>query len=382
VAELQSKLATLGYDPGPVDGRFGTLTEEAVFQLQADYRLRQDGIAGPQVARLAGAGFLAALRVVHPVTAGEDLYALAERYGVSPALLRRQAPGRGRALEPGGRLVIPVRPLLAAVEPEDLGRVEELRRTLSAHRTQVTALLVPWFRAAGEGEVGGRVEAPLWDLGRELRLPLVARAELAAPDGLVPTGRRRQRAVAVLAAAAARYRWRGLHLSFPALAPGERFPAAALVSALRRAVPAATLLYLEVPAGAPTGETLPTGESVEPARTPSPPEAAALADLLPAADRLVVRFTTSPASSDRLALRRLLRRHPSYRLFLGLPAAGLRADLAARLSLVTGLSLAGAALWGLGSGTEAVFRAVADLFGVQGSEAWAAGRRNIDASQA
>ncbi len=48
VRALQRRLAGLGFAPGPVDGRYGPRTEQAVTRLQAAHGLRVDGIAGPQ----------------------------------------------------------------------------------------------------------------------------------------------------------------------------------------------------------------------------------------------------------------------------------------------------------------------------------------------
>lgn len=59
VRSLQRRLATLGYQPGPVDGRYGPRTEAAVVRFQATQRLAVDGIAGART--------LAALAVAQPV---------------------------------------------------------------------------------------------------------------------------------------------------------------------------------------------------------------------------------------------------------------------------------------------------------------------------
>lgn len=48
VRELQNKLASLGYDVGPIDGIFGPRTERAVIQFQKNNGLKVDGIVGPQ----------------------------------------------------------------------------------------------------------------------------------------------------------------------------------------------------------------------------------------------------------------------------------------------------------------------------------------------
>lgn len=48
VEKLQKKLASLGFDPGPIDGIFGEQTEEAVLEFQESRELEPDGIVGPQ----------------------------------------------------------------------------------------------------------------------------------------------------------------------------------------------------------------------------------------------------------------------------------------------------------------------------------------------
>jgi peptidoglycan hydrolase-like protein with peptidoglycan-binding domain len=47
VKELQRQLTALGFEPGPVDGRYGTTTTEAVKRFQRQHRLPMDGIADP-----------------------------------------------------------------------------------------------------------------------------------------------------------------------------------------------------------------------------------------------------------------------------------------------------------------------------------------------
>jgi peptidoglycan hydrolase-like protein with peptidoglycan-binding domain len=48
VRVLQRRLARAGSAPGPIDGRYGPLTEQAVSRFQAAHGLEADGIAGPQ----------------------------------------------------------------------------------------------------------------------------------------------------------------------------------------------------------------------------------------------------------------------------------------------------------------------------------------------
>jgi len=49
VAEMQTRLVQLGYDPGPIDGLMGPRTNAALRQYQGDYGLTADGRLTPDV---------------------------------------------------------------------------------------------------------------------------------------------------------------------------------------------------------------------------------------------------------------------------------------------------------------------------------------------
>lgn len=60
VSEIQSRLSSLGFDVGKVDGIFGPKTEQAVLDFQHNRSLAEDGKAGPEV-----------VTEIHLVTRGE-----------------------------------------------------------------------------------------------------------------------------------------------------------------------------------------------------------------------------------------------------------------------------------------------------------------------
>lgn len=48
VRALQRRLVASGYTPGPIDGRYGPMTDRAVIRFQSEHGLQVDGIAGPR----------------------------------------------------------------------------------------------------------------------------------------------------------------------------------------------------------------------------------------------------------------------------------------------------------------------------------------------
>jgi len=49
VSDIQAALMRRGYDPGPVDGRYGPRTAEAIRRYQSDHGLVADGRASPDL---------------------------------------------------------------------------------------------------------------------------------------------------------------------------------------------------------------------------------------------------------------------------------------------------------------------------------------------
>src|SRR5918992_374244 len=91
VRELQRALRKLGWQPGPVDGLFGPLTEAAVVRVQRAAGLAPDGILGPRTAR----ALETAMR--KPLRQGTGY----QEPDGSPRVRALQAQLRGLGLEPG-----------------------------------------------------------------------------------------------------------------------------------------------------------------------------------------------------------------------------------------------------------------------------------------
>lgn len=80
VHHLQEVLIELGYDPGPLDGIFGSGTDRAVIAFQTDNGLDVDGIVG-SASRRAMLDLLRPLSVVRRGDRGADVTYLQERLG-------------------------------------------------------------------------------------------------------------------------------------------------------------------------------------------------------------------------------------------------------------------------------------------------------------
>ena len=191
VRVLQRRLDAAGYAPGPIDGRYGPRTEQAVIRFQAAHGLRVDGIAGPQT--------FAGLERVRDSQRRASRPKPSSRVKPSPpSALHRGASGveaprsRGRASRPAGSsskglpalLLALVGPaallvLLAVVGPEALAGGRWLLQRRRGERVIVTptAPSAEQTRAA-EHEVA---EAPA-EVGREMAGLKPARAPGSEPD--------------------------------------------------------------------------------------------------------------------------------------------------------------------------------------------------------
>jgi peptidoglycan hydrolase-like protein with peptidoglycan-binding domain/TPR repeat protein len=96
VRALQRRLALAGFSPGPLDGRYGPRTENAVRRFQAAHGLAVDGIAGPET--------FAGLRTAPRVRRGSAGRTVRPRAGslASPRGARAPARAPARAVPPLG----------------------------------------------------------------------------------------------------------------------------------------------------------------------------------------------------------------------------------------------------------------------------------------
>ncbi len=93
VAEVQRRLRTWGYNPGPIDGIFGPKTLNAVIQFQTARRLKPDGIVGPiTYAELQKNPSLPGT-IPYIIKSGDTFYKLALTYGIPLADIIAANPG-------------------------------------------------------------------------------------------------------------------------------------------------------------------------------------------------------------------------------------------------------------------------------------------------
>lgn len=106
VMEIQSLLKRLGYDPGPVDGVFGSRTRQAVMAFQRDFGLLADGVVGLNTFRVMERFLLG--HDIYTVRPGDTLFGVARMYGTDIRLLTAANPGvDAQNLQPGQRLRVP-----------------------------------------------------------------------------------------------------------------------------------------------------------------------------------------------------------------------------------------------------------------------------------
>ncbi len=376
VRALQTRLIELGYAVGAADGIYGFMTEDAVRDLQKDFRLRIDGIAGRQVYGVVREK-VPQTRLTAVVKPQDTLMSLAGRYGVSELAIRSANHLHGpRSFYPGLRLVIHRREV-AGMFDETMSPAEAIE-ALNQHFRELSFVCPMWFRVDAGGSLRGGTVTAVANLAKAYRLPLYAGIRLgpwselsqAQIKNLFWSRKLRRRVVEEIFMLSQRRAFAGINLVLDGILPRDRRFVGKLSRQLaRRLKTRETPLLITVPATA--------GARGEKSRT-LPYDHGLLAAV---ASRLILLADTAgdpargePASGDPArwdpawleeAISFTIKRAPCWKLIAGGPAggdAGLPWD--GLLPLVNRYNMAGVAIYGPARDGQKPWRAVPHFFEV------------------
>ncbi|MCL4517270.1 MAG: peptidoglycan-binding protein [Firmicutes bacterium] len=376
VRALQTRLIELGYAVGAADGIYGFMTEDAVRDLQKEFRLRIDGIAGRQVHGVIREK-VPQTRLTAVVKPQDTLMSLAGRYGVSELAIRSTNHLRGsRSFYSGRRLVVHRREV-AGILDEAMGPAEAVG-ALNQHFRELSFVCPVWFRVAAGGALRGETMTAVANLARTYRLPLYAGVRLgpwselsqAQIKNLLWSRRLRRRVVEEIFLLSQRRAFAGINLVLDGILPRDRRFVGKLARQLaRRLKTRGTPLLITVPAT--------TGARGERSRA-WPYDHGLLAA---AASRLILLADTAgdpaggdPASGDppkwdpawlEEAISFTIKRAPCWKLMAGGPAGG-DAGLPweGLLPLINRYNMAGVAIYGPARDGQKPWRAVPHFFEV------------------
>ncbi|MDD2418008.1 MAG: M14 family metallopeptidase [Oscillospiraceae bacterium] len=106
VMEIQAMLRKLGFYNAVPDGIFGPRTQQAVIEFQRRYGLTPDGIIGANTYNAMERYLLG--YDIYTIVRGDTLYAIANRYGTTPALIQAANPGTlPNSLRVAQRIIVP-----------------------------------------------------------------------------------------------------------------------------------------------------------------------------------------------------------------------------------------------------------------------------------
>jgi spore germination protein len=156
VADVQSRLRALGYNPGPVDGIFGALTEQAVIRFQRDRGLTPDGIVGPITYNALFGQQPQPGYILYTIKAGDTFYKLSLAYGVSVESIIAANPGvNPNNLRVGQQIRIPkaapTRHSVAAWIPYWVQA--EAMAVVQQHADLITTLSPFWYEVTLTGDL-------------------------------------------------------------------------------------------------------------------------------------------------------------------------------------------------------------------------------------
>ncbi len=154
VADVQERLRELGYLPGPVDGIFGRMTEEAVIKFQGDRGLTPDGIVGPITYNALFQPGPPPGYILYTIKAGDTYYKLSITYGVSVSSIIAANPGVDPYnLRIGQQIKIPIpkRHSVAAWVP--YWKQQEALTVIRQHADLFTTLSPFWYEVTPTGDL-------------------------------------------------------------------------------------------------------------------------------------------------------------------------------------------------------------------------------------
>ena len=103
---IQSLLSKIGYNPGPIDGIFGSQTQQAVIEFQKNNGLVADGIVGP--ATWQSFEVLLNGYSIYYVQRGDTLYTIAQKFYTTPgAIITANPQINPNLIYIGQRLIVP-----------------------------------------------------------------------------------------------------------------------------------------------------------------------------------------------------------------------------------------------------------------------------------
>jgi peptidoglycan hydrolase-like protein with peptidoglycan-binding domain len=180
IAALQRRLIQLHYEPGPVDGEFGGLTQRAVWAFQHVNRVGADGVVGPKtqraLARAAAPKPFAAAAGRTRIEVSIDRQVLVLYVGGAVRLVTHVSSGNGREFCDGGRCRV-------ARTPRGHFRVG---RKIAGWRTSDLGKLYNPIYFFGPYALHGSLSVPNFPASHGcIRLPMRVAERL---PGLVPVG--------------------------------------------------------------------------------------------------------------------------------------------------------------------------------------------------
>lgn len=154
VADVQTRLKELGYIPGPVDGIFGRMTEEAVIRFQRDRGLTADGVVGPITYNALFQFGPHQGYILYTIKAGDTYHRLSLTYGVSVNSIIAANPGiNPHQLRIGQQIKIPKTALkrhsVAAWVP--YWKQQEAMTVVRQHADIITTLSPFWYEVTPTG---------------------------------------------------------------------------------------------------------------------------------------------------------------------------------------------------------------------------------------